>query len=328
MRRKIIRQGHNTLTITLPSEWVKRFNLKQGDEVNLVERENGLFVSAEKQDSPSQIEIDITGLSTMLIWKHISTAYRAGYNKIIVRFKPDSVYDSPFKYFAHYIPDSHFSVKTQLSPQEFVQQISSRFVGFEAIDYGKDFCVMQEIGQSTTKEFDSSLRRIFLLLLHLSEGIIEDFSKHQTGFIGKVHMVDMQIDKFHDYCARVLNKTGFEDPYKSSLTILLIFLLELVGDEFKHLAIQVKKSGSEVNSKKIIEYLHSINKQLNIFYEMNYKYDREKLVELFKLNKTFLDYTDGKKGNHKEDVQSTIEKINRFIDALSEVLIAKQMSKA
>ena len=32
MIRKIIKQGHNTLTITLPSEWTKRFNLEAGKE--------------------------------------------------------------------------------------------------------------------------------------------------------------------------------------------------------------------------------------------------------------------------------------------------------
>ncbi len=31
MKRKIIKQGHNTLTVTLPSEWAKQFNLKSGE---------------------------------------------------------------------------------------------------------------------------------------------------------------------------------------------------------------------------------------------------------------------------------------------------------
>ena len=35
MRRKLVSQGHSTLTISLPSRWVKQFTLKGGDEVEV-----------------------------------------------------------------------------------------------------------------------------------------------------------------------------------------------------------------------------------------------------------------------------------------------------
>jgi len=44
MKRKIIKQGHNTLTITLPSEWVKKLNLNAGDEIEVYERDSGLVI--------------------------------------------------------------------------------------------------------------------------------------------------------------------------------------------------------------------------------------------------------------------------------------------
>lgn len=37
MKRKIIKQGHNTLTVTLPSEWTKKLQLGAGDEVDIIE---------------------------------------------------------------------------------------------------------------------------------------------------------------------------------------------------------------------------------------------------------------------------------------------------
>lgn len=329
MIRKIIKQGHNTLTVTLPSIWAKRFNLKQGQDINLIERENGLFLSAEKTDKPSSIEIDITNLTVPLIWKYISTAYRAGYNEIVVKFPPDAIFDSPYKYFAHYTVDPFFERKEKLSPQEFFYQITNRFVGLELLDINEKLCVLKEIGQSTSKEFDSSLRRIFLLILHLSEGIIKDLEKGKTNFLAKVHNIDLQIDKFHDFCCRVLNKTGLEEPSKSSLTFTLIYLLELVGDEFKHLSIQlIKKNPKDLNPKKIIQSLNSINDQLKLFYELYYSYNKEKLKELFNMNKRFTDKEDAKKNTYKPDVQVTIETINRYIDVLSEILISKQVSSS
>jgi hypothetical protein len=109
---------------------------------------------------------------------------------------------------------------------------------------------------------------------------------------------------------------------------MLIFLLELVGDEFKNLAIQLRKKDlKELNSKKIIEFLNEINEQLKIFYELYYKFDKEKLKQLGELNKGFLDRESVKKnGSMKEDVLVTLGAINRYIDVLSEILIAKQVS--
>lgn len=328
MIRKIIKQGHNTLTVTLPSIWAKRFNLEAGNEINILERDNGLFITSEKITKPSEIEIDIKNLTIPLIWKHVNTAYRAGYDKITLRFNPDASYDSPYSFFAHNINDFAFVKRGKLTPLEFVHQMSDRYVGVEVIDSGKDFCVLKEIGQSTSKEFDNSLRRVFLLLLYMSEGIINDLESDKRVFLDKAHTTDTQIDKFHDFCARVLNKTGIEEPAKSYLTFTILYLLELIGDEFKHLSVQIlKKKKDELNSKKLIGFLKSINEQLKMFYELYYVYAPEKLLALSKINRSMLDNGgngggDKKKG-YTEDVQVTVGTINRYIDVLLELLIAK-----
>jgi bifunctional DNA-binding transcriptional regulator/antitoxin component of YhaV-PrlF toxin-antitoxin module len=40
MKRRIIKQGHNTLTITIPRKWADQYMLKAGDEIDLIEKEN------------------------------------------------------------------------------------------------------------------------------------------------------------------------------------------------------------------------------------------------------------------------------------------------
>ncbi|MDP1729357.1 MAG: AbrB/MazE/SpoVT family DNA-binding domain-containing protein, partial [archaeon] len=88
MKRKIIKQGHNTLTITLPSEWTHRFNLEAGKEIDLDERENGLFISTEKNGKTKRTELNIIGMDIPTIWKHFVAIYREGYDEILVRFDP------------------------------------------------------------------------------------------------------------------------------------------------------------------------------------------------------------------------------------------------
>ncbi|MCK5630481.1 MAG: AbrB/MazE/SpoVT family DNA-binding domain-containing protein, partial [Nanoarchaeota archaeon] len=35
MKRKVNKVGQNTLTVSLPSKWVKKLNIKPGDELEL-----------------------------------------------------------------------------------------------------------------------------------------------------------------------------------------------------------------------------------------------------------------------------------------------------
>ena len=50
MKRKIIKQGHNTLTVTLPSKWVKDLNLSAGDEIELIEKDKSILITSEKHN--------------------------------------------------------------------------------------------------------------------------------------------------------------------------------------------------------------------------------------------------------------------------------------
>ena len=54
MKRKIIKQGHNTLTVTLPADWANRMKLGAGDEIDLSEKGNSLSLTTEKKDEKRQ----------------------------------------------------------------------------------------------------------------------------------------------------------------------------------------------------------------------------------------------------------------------------------
>ena len=55
MKRRIIKQGHNTLTITLPSKWAKKFNINPGDEVELIEQGKDLKIATEKTQQLNEL---------------------------------------------------------------------------------------------------------------------------------------------------------------------------------------------------------------------------------------------------------------------------------
>lgn len=327
MKRRIIKQGHNTLTVTLPSKWVQLFNLKPGDEIEINERENGLFLSTEKHDEELKTEVDITGFSIPAIWKYIMSVYREGYDEVKITFDPLKKYDHPLKFFTSELTDIRYGNHADHTPYEVLRVISSRFIGFEIIEHHKNYCIMKNMAVLTSKEFDPSLRRVFLLLQQMAEETLEALKKNDPKIVSHVRDVDINVDKFIDYCIRVLNKTGFKDVKKGHLLFSALFLLELLGDEFKNLSGHILKDMKKSPPKDIIELAEKSLKQVNDFYTLYYTFTRERLIAIsddnlvIRLYKENIAKKGGKLSVEEYQIMSHLARVGRYVKALIELRI-------
>jgi len=108
MKRKLVRQGGSAMTITLPSDWVKRFKLEGGDEIDLEEQQGKLIISTEAGKKENSIELSVSGLGPM-VKRVLGALYKTGYDEFSIRFE---------------------------TPEEFEtaqQVIREQFVGFESV---------------------------------------------------------------------------------------------------------------------------------------------------------------------------------------------------
>src|SRR3989338_7038465 len=240
MKRRIIKQGHNTLTITLPSKWTKRLNLTPGGEVELTEKDSGLFITSDKNSVVKKTEIDISGLDVPSIWKYIMGVYREGYDEVRVKFDPKEQLGSQYKFFSEHKLDLKYGREAEKkSTLEFFHELVNRFVGYEIFEHGTDYLVIREISEPTTKEFDNSLRRVFLLTQQMAEETSEALKTNNPEVLKHIHDVDTNLDKFHDYCIRILNKLGNMETGKINLYFATLFFLELIGDEYKNISLHL-----------------------------------------------------------------------------------------
>ena len=326
MRRKIIKQGHNTLTITIPSKWAKNFNLKAGDEIELKEKENGLYLSTERKSSTLKTEIYISDIDIPTIWKYFMAVYREGYDEVIVKFDPAINFGDPYKFFIQYALDTKYQKeKKEITPIEFIRELVTRFIGYEIINYGKDFVVVKEISEPTSREFDNCLRRVFLLIQQMTEEISDALHKKDTILLNNIHDIDTNLDKFHDYCIRVLNKIGNKDSKKTSLFFATLYLLELLGDAFKNISHHLIYDFKKTDYENIIMIIDSVKKQFDLFYEVFYTFDKDKINQIseldkeryFNVNKV---YNKIKKDEEKE-IFHHLRIITRYLNALTELRI-------
>lgn len=137
MLRKIVKQGNSALTLTLPSEWAKRFKLKAGDELEVIDEKDFLKISTEKFGEKT-IELDITKLNAPLIWTYVIASYRKGYDLIKLTFKKEQT--------------------------KIIQEAVDALLGLAIIEQSNNSCVIKDLSAfPTEKEFQNIQRRIFYL---------------------------------------------------------------------------------------------------------------------------------------------------------------------
>lgn len=330
MKRKIIKQGHNTFTITLPSAWTRKLNLNPGDEIDLIENGSGLLISANGHSEKKSIEFDISNMDIPTIWKHFMGVYRAGYDEIRVMFEPRADFEHPYKYSTHHAFDTRFGRdKAKETVLEALHSIVNRFIGMEIVEYGQNYVLVKDMGETSPKEFDNSMRRIFLLILQMANETSEAIKLNKPEMLQHIHDVDISLDKFHDYCIRVMNKTICKGDKKSRLICSILYILEMMGDEFKNIANHLNTDFKGAKLSNILSFAENVKKQVDLFYEVFYKYDQTKAGELSELDKkSYLLYPDiYKKATEAEkEVFHHLRMITRYVNALLERIIEVQYS--
>ena len=331
MNRKIIKQGHNTLTITLPSDWVKKLNLKAGDEINLIEREGSLIINGHEKNKEKKVEIDITDFTIPLLWRFFQSAYRSGADEIKVVFDPNKKqYEDAFHFYTTQFDYSKLGEKIPLKPPiAMIQGVVDRFIGMGIIETGKNYCIIKEMGEPSVKEFENSLRRVFLVILEMFERIIEAIEKDEVGdrnLCKEIHAIDLGTDRFVDYCCRILNElpTSFSDS-KKMLLFSSLFILELVGDEFKYIGKHLALSKKPV--KEIISLAEMIKGYFETYYHLFYKFDRETAITLGKTDVNIYNEHFNIKENLKGESRGILGHfmmISKFTLSLIELRIEKE----
>lgn len=324
MKRKVIKQGHNTLTITIPSQWARRFNLDAGKEIDLDERENGLILTTEKTSRGKTAEFDITGMDIPTIWKYFMAVYREGYDEILVKFN-ETEFESPYKFLTHHRIDAKYGKEREKKTVlEALNGFVNRFIGFEIVEHGKGYVLIKEMGELTSKEFDNSLRRIFLILLQMAEETLEAIKMNNPKILSHMHDVDINLDKFHDYCIRILNKTGNKDLRKTSLLFSTLYLMELIGDEFKHISHHFIQDFPNVKLKNILPLAEATKEQIDCYYDLFYKFDKEKINKISEIDsRIYLSVPSmyKKASEEEKEIYHHLRMIERYLNALLELRI-------
>lgn len=249
MRRKLVKQGSATMMISLPSKWIKENNLGKGNEINLEELNRDLIISSQEKSKRQKTTIDISGYS-LLVNRLLISLYIKGIEEIEVNFSdPKEI-------------------------EDFQKRVINELIGFEIMKQGQSSILIKDITGAENQNVDEIVKRIFLVIDSMIEELVEAVEKKQD--LKPIIDIDKSVNKFTNYCLRIVNKKGYSEN-KSSQLYSIVSILEEIGDSYKNLAREIKR-GSKI-SKEQIEILKKTKESLSLFKELLFNFNKEDLLK-------------------------------------------------
>ena len=293
MKRNIIQLAGKTSVISLPSAWVKKYNLKKSDELDIEERGNELLIKTENKNKIKEITVNIQSFNERTLRYTISALHKIGYDEIrLIGIKP------AFK-----------SVINDL--------VSNLLLGFVISENTEKRIVLRNIASEDRNEFNSSLRRAFLVTLDLADTSLELIKNNQYEKLNELITLEKNNNQLTSFCLRLINKgINIENNH---FIYVIIWNLEKVADEYKYIIQYVEKNKVKI-SRETIEFYKDTNQYLKDYYDLYYTFKPELMNELNEKRSKLLHKT--KINNEEMHIMNNLISIISKLTGMSSSIVA------
>ena len=279
MQRKIVQHGTSTLTVSLPTRWVKKNSIKKGDEINIIEENNRMVVSVEKTSRKKLAEIDTTSLSRSTLMFYLRSIYRQGYDEIVIHFKNPKV--------------MYYDVGKEEKVITIIHQEVNRLIGFEVTQQRENFCVIKDLSGASEGKLDMMIKRILFLLKDAIDDVVEAIKKKDYEKLETIEEKHDTITKFISYCLRMFNKRPDSSPENIHGMYHILCSLDVAIDTIKYFA-KYAAHQKVLFSKKNILILENLKNLSNYTREILFELNLNKVVEFMKLRADLLPFASDK----------------------------------
>lgn len=248
MRRKVIQQGPATLVVSLPAKWVKKYNVQKGQEIEIAEKDNTLLLLLEPITHELKKEFNVDDFHGYFSKYLIHYFYQKGYDEVIIRYI-----------------DPTFS--------RIIADCVEGMVGFDIVEQGKNYTKIAALMSTDVAQFDTILRKAFLVTLEMGNKIIVSIQKTEHASLADIKRDERIINKYCDLCQRILNKKNENVVF----LYLVVRDLEKLGDYYKYLCEHWNKNVHQ----DILELFISVHKYFQLYYELFYNFDKEHADRIF-----------------------------------------------
>ncbi len=254
MKRKVIQIADKTFVVSLPNDWVKQWGIKKGEEIDMQEKGPRLIVSTAEPRQLRKKGIDVSNATERTLRWLLSSLHKKGYDEIEVHT------DNP----------EHVIIIDQL--------LKDLFLGFAVVHCSGSQCVVRSLSKELDDQLDVIVRRAFLVTLALAEQSLQMAKSKKFGELQHILDLEKTNNQLTNFCERILNKRGLDDPVKTSFLYVIMWNLEKIADDYKYICEQLAKN-RKISAETTVVF-EKVNGLLRKYYELFYSFKIEKLSEL------------------------------------------------
>jgi phosphate uptake regulator len=259
MKRKLVKQGNNALTISLPYRWIEKFDLQKGDYINIFEQNKDLLISIDKHTNKKTKKIEIS-LKKPFFKRYVRSSYVLGYDEVEIFSK-------------------------EKLPFELIKESIKDLIGYEILQQQNKTCLVGIITENNSENIDLLLKKLFFMLDMMFLDIIEAFSFDNFEDIKDTARVESSVNSFVDFCLRALNKQGYKEYKKTQYIYHILTLLEEIADSLRDFCLNIKEANKEIKDKLI-----RLKEYYNIIFKLYLDYDMAVILKVKEIRKNlFLD---------------------------------------
>ena len=210
MERKLVKQGRNALTVTLPAKWLKQHGLGPGGSVFMQERNHEVIIQTQSLAERKEISLDLTGVARSMFFHQVTGKYLEGYDRIVL------IHDNPLV----------------------AQEVPELLLGMIIEEHSATKTILKSVIAVPDEDFLAILRRSMFMLLQQSKTI--NLVAQGKASLEQVKKDEMLLNCNLFYCLRYLNK--YMQAEKAYNYFLLCATLEEAGDQLKAIAKHIGKN--------------------------------------------------------------------------------------
>jgi phosphate uptake regulator len=226
--RKLVKQGRNALTLTVPASWIHKRKLAAGDLVTVTEQGESLLVRPGTGSTSKTVAIDLRGADSSTTWHLLASAYIEGSDTITV----------------------------QHDNAERIQQIAGHLLGTVLDELTPKHARITSIMAAPREPIDAALRRCGHLFGELAR-TLERVARAEAK-ASECKAIERTLDDTLTYCLRVLNT--YERDERAYQRFLLCMWIEMGADYVSMLAEEIGSDTLLATTVRrgVEDYVHGI----------------------------------------------------------------------
>jgi len=300
MRRRVVRQGAATYTISLPAKWIREFGIKAGGELNVQERGKEVVISPERVVSEKRREINVTGLEPNLVRHYIQSMYIRGVDEITI---------------------------TSSDPKllKVAQSMGDSLIGMAIVEQKGNAVILREVSIPKHEEFDALMRRVFFSIKSIGEESLDRLKAKDWSGLSEMKLAERaSVGRITQLCMRMLNKEGYVEFSKTAAMFDIVRILENIGDEYTLLNEYLAEATTKP-SGDTLEMYKKVNDLIDDVYLILYKFDKERLSATYqkikRIRRAEMDRIIMKKSKEEAIVLHRLRKISELMGSILEEMM-------